>query len=191
MKKILIINGHPVENSYGEALSKAYYQGATKANLTVTEISVRELDFNPNLMYGYKKRMEIEPDIENAIQLLKEADHIVWIFPLWWHGLPALLKGFIDRTFLPDVAYKRGKGKLPTKLFKGKSSRIIMTCDTPKWYNFLFLKNPAVNELKKGILGYCGVKPVKVSYISPIRNSSESNREDWINKIHLIGTYGK
>jgi NAD(P)H dehydrogenase (quinone) len=191
MKKILIINGHPVEESYGSSLANAYFQGAKKGNFSVETITVRTMEFNPNLMYGYNKRMELEPDIENAINQMKEADHIVWIFPIWWHGTPALLKGFIDRTLLPGIAYDMKNRKLPKKLFKEKSSRIIVTCDTPRWYNTLFLKNPAINQLKKGTLNFIGIKPVRVTYISPIRNSSQEYREDWINKVNLMGMYGK
>lgn len=190
MKKILIINGHPVKNSYGSALAEAYFQGAEKNNYNVKKINICEMDFNPNLIFAYKKHMEPEPDIKDAIHQMKEADHIVWVFPIWWQGTPALLKGFIDRTFLPDIAYDMKNRKLPKKLFKGKSSRIIVTCDTPKWYSILFLKNPALNQLKRGTLYFTGIKPVKVTYISPIRNSSDKFRDGWLNKVNSIGMKG-
>lgn len=191
MKNILIINGHPAEDSYSAALANAYLQGATKGNFNVKSTSVRDLNFNPNLKYGYKKRMAMEPDIENAINQMKEADHIVWVFPLWWQSTPALLKGFIDRTFLPGIAYDMRDRKLPKKLFKGKTSRMIVTSDTPMWYGTLFLKNPAINQFKKGTLNFTGINPVKVTYISPIKNSSDKFREEWINRVNMIGMSGK
>jgi len=190
MKNILIVNGHPVEDSYGANLASAYQRGAIEKNNQVSLIQVRELDFNMNLQYGYKKRMPTEDDIARAIQLLKQADHIVWIFPMWWYGMPALLKGFIDRTFLPDVAFKSGNGKLPQKLLKGKSSRIIMTCDTPQWYDYLVMKRPAINQLKKGVLEFSGITPVKVTYISPIKDSTAVFRKKWIEKVMVMGRKG-
>lgn len=191
MKKILVINGHPVAGSLGEALADTYTKGALSGGYLVETINVRELEFNPNLMFGYSRRMQMEPDLENAIVKVLEADHLVWIFPIWWHGLPALLKGFIDRIFLPGIAYSSGKGKLPQKLLKGKTSRIIVTCDTPKWYNILILKNPTLNQLKRGTFHYVGIKPVKVTYINPIKNSTNHFRNKWLNKVEALGNQGK
>jgi NAD(P)H dehydrogenase (quinone) len=190
MKKILVINGHPVKDSYGSAIASSYIQGAESGKYSVKTINIREMDFNPNLMFGYKKRMDMEPDVENAIHQIQEADHIVWIYPMWWYGAPAILKGFIDRTFLPDIAFKSRKGKLPQKLFKNKSSRIIITSNTPRWYDYLFMKSPAINQLKKGTLGYSGIKPVKVSYIGSIKNSSDQYRIKWIKKVNSLGQDG-
>jgi putative NADPH-quinone reductase len=187
MKQILVINGHPTEGSYCAALGNAYSRGAKSAKHNVETINIRDMDFNPNLMFGYNKRMELEADVEDAINKIQNSDHIVWVYPLWWQAPPALLKGFIDRTFLPGIAFKSGKSKLPEKLFKGKSSRIIITSDSPRWYNYLYLKNPAINQLKKGTLGFTGIKPVKVTYISPINNSKDKYRAKWIEKVNQLG----
>jgi NAD(P)H dehydrogenase (quinone) len=85
---------------------------------------------------------------------------------MWWYGYPALMKGFIDRTFLPGITFQPTQGKaLPKKLLKGKTARIIITADTPKWYNFLIMKSPAINQFKKGTLEFCGISPVKATYI--------------------------
>ncbi len=192
MKNILIINGHPVEGSFNWGLAQSYFDGAVKGNFKVSVLNIREMDFNPNLEFAYKKRMNMEPDIENAIQQINASDHLVWVFPLWWYGMPALLKGFVDRTFLPDVAFKTRLGKqLPDKLLKGKTSRIIITADAPKWYDYLYMKRPAINQLKKGILKFSGISPVRVTYISPIKNSSERFRNKWIEKVFELGSQGK
>lgn len=190
MKNILVINGHPVKDSYGAALASAYVLGAKTTNHKVELINIREMDFNPNLMYGYKKRMTMEPDVEKAIRQIQNADHIVWVYPMWWYGAPALLKGFIDRTFLPEIAFRTREDKLPQKLLKGKSARIIITADTPRWYDYFFMKSPAINQLKKGTLGFSGIKPVKVSYISPIRSSSNKYRKSTLNKVKTLGEKG-
>jgi len=70
---------------------------------------------------------------------------------------------------------------------KGKPARIIITADTPKWYNYLFMKSPDINQFKKGILEFCGISPVKVTYISPVKNSNIDYREMWLEKISLLG----
>ncbi|AUC84101.1 NAD(P)H dehydrogenase [Polaribacter sp. ALD11] len=188
MKQVLIINGHPNKQSYNYALSEAYLKGASKTNSILTQINIIDLDFNPNLMFGYQKRTELEPDLLDAIEKIKKADHIVWVFPMWWYGYPALMKGFIDRTFLPGITFEFIKGKaLPKKLLKGKTGRIIITADTPKWYDYLFMKSPVINQFKKGTLNFCGINPVKVTYISPVKDSNINYREKWLEKISLLG----
>ncbi|WP_417887531.1 NAD(P)H-dependent oxidoreductase [Zunongwangia sp.] len=188
MKQVLIINGHPDKESFNYALSEAYIKGANKTESKLTQINISELKFNPNLKFGYRKRMELEPDLVNAIEKIKKADHIVWIFPMWWYGYPALMKGFIDRTFLPGITYQPIEGKpLPEKLLKGKSARLIITADTPKWYDYLIMKRPAINQFKKGTLQFCGINPVKVTYISPIKNSSSDFKKKWLDKILHLG----
>ncbi|WP_299800276.1 NAD(P)H-dependent oxidoreductase [uncultured Maribacter sp.] len=188
MKQVLIINGHPDKHSFNYALSEAYINGADKTDSIISQINIAELEFNPNLKFGYRKRMELEPDLIDAIDKIKKADHIVWIFPMWWYGYPALMKGFIDRTFLPGITYQPIEGKpLPKKLLKGKSARLIITADTPKWYDFLIMKKPTINQFKKGTLQFCGIHPVKVTYISTIKNSSSDFRIKWLEKISLLG----
>ncbi|MCF1422249.1 NAD(P)H-dependent oxidoreductase [Mangrovimonas futianensis] len=188
MKQVLIINGHPDKESFNYALSEAYKKGVNTSNAMVTQINISELEFNPNLKFGYRKRMDLEPDLVAAIDKIKKADHMVWLFPMWWYGYPAIMKGFIDRTFLPGIAYQPIEGKpLPEKLLKGKSARLIITADTPKWYDFLIMKRPAINQFKKGTLQFCGIKPVKVTYIATMKNSSSDFREKWLRKISVLG----
>lgn len=188
MKNILIINGHPDKESYNWALAEAYAKGAGQAGALVSQLNLVEMDFNPILKYGYRKRTDLEPDLEDAIAKIHRADHIVWVFPMWWFGLPALLKGFIDRTFLPGITFEPQEGNgFQKRLLKGKTSRIIITADTPRIIDRLFFKSTTLNQFKKGTLEFCGLKPVKVTYIAPIKKSSQKFRESWLKKVALLG----
>jgi len=91
MKKILLIIGHLDEESYNFALAAAYKKGAIDSGAKVKEIKIRELDFNPNLQFGYRKRTELEPDLLNAQELIKWADHLVWVYPVWWGSVPEMV----------------------------------------------------------------------------------------------------
>ena len=106
MKKILIINGHPYPESFNAALVSAYEHAILNQNVEVKVLNIHELDFEPSLTYGYTKRMEVEADIVKSQELISRADHMVWFHPVWWGGLPALTKGFIDRVFAPGFAFK-------------------------------------------------------------------------------------
>ena len=112
---------------------------------------------------------------------------MVWVHPIWWFGWPAVMKGFIDRVFLPGVTFKYEKGPIPKKLLKGKTGRIIATADTPSFYYRFFLGSPATKQLKQGTLQFCGVSPVRTTYIAPLRKSSEEFRKSWLRKVELLG----
>lgn len=188
MKKIAIINGHPNKESFNFGIASAYKKGAVKSGAEIKEIIIADLNFNPNLQFGYQKRMELEPDLIKAWEIIKWADHLVWVHPVWWGGLPALMKGFIDRLFLPGFAYKyRENSVWWDKLLKGKTAHIITTLDQPGWYYWLMYGKPSVNQLKKSTLEFCGVKPVKVTYLGIIRDSKEEQREKWLERVIGLG----
>ncbi|MEJ5106332.1 NAD(P)H-dependent oxidoreductase [Chryseobacterium sp. MYb328] len=188
MKKIAIINGHPNKESFNFGVAEAYKNGAIEAGAEIKEITIAELKFNPNLQFGYQKRMELEPDLLNAWEIIQWADHLVWVHPVWWGGLPALMKGFIDRLFLPGFAYKYRENSLWwDKLLAGKTAHIITTIDQPGWYYRFMYGRPSVNQLKKSTLEFCGIKPVKVTYLGIIRTSNEEQRRKWLDKVAELG----
>lgn len=188
MKKIAIINGHPNKESFNFGVAEAYKKGATEGGAEIKEIIIADLNFNPNLQFGYQKRMELEPDLLKAWEIIQWADHLVWVHPVWWGGLPALMKGFVDRLFLPGFAYKyRENSVWWDKLLKGKTAHIITTLDQPGWYYRLMYGRPSVNQLKKSTLEFCGIKPVKVTYLGIIRDSKEEQRKTWLKKAESLG----
>jgi putative NADPH-quinone reductase len=192
MKKILIINGHPNPASFNFGIADSYQKGVITSGAQVETITIAKLQFNPNLKFGYQKRTELEPDLLDAWQKIQNADHLVWIHPVWWGGLPAITKGFIDRLFLPGMAFQyRENSVWWDKLLKGKTAHIITTLDQPGWYYRLFFGRPSVNQLKKSTLEFCGVKPVKVTYIGIIKTANDSQREKWLQKVYNLGLRNK
>ncbi|MBU5352756.1 NAD(P)H-dependent oxidoreductase [Paenibacillus barcinonensis] len=186
--KILIINGHPDPQSYCKALSTSYAEGARKSGASVELIDLSEIEFNPNLRYGYRQRTELEPDLLKAQELIRWADHLVFVYPMWWGTMPAVLKGFIDRIFLPGFAMRyRENSVLWDKLLKGKSAQLIVTSDTPRLYNALVYGNVGHRLMKTNILKFSGVSPVRVTDISPVRNSTEAFRQKWLDKVKEMG----
>ncbi len=192
MKKILIINGHPNPSSFNFGIAESYLKGAIASGSEVDTITIADLKFNPNLQFGYQKRTELEPDLVESWQKIKKADHLVWIHPIWWGGLPAITKGFIDRLFLPGMAFEHRENSVWwDKLLKGKTAHIITTLDQPSWYYKLIYGNPSVNQLKKTTLEFCGVKPVKVSYIGIVKTSDDFQKEKWLQKVYDFGLKNK
>lgn len=188
MKKILVINGHPNRESFNFGIAAAYKKGAEEAGAEVRSINIADLNFNPNLQFGYQKRTALEPDLLQAWEDIQWTDHLVWVHPVWWGGLPAIMKGFIDRLFLPGFAFQYRENSLFwDKLLKGKSARIITTLDQPGWYYALIYGRPSVNQLKRSTLLFCGISPVKVTYFGIIKTSDATKRDKWLQKIKQLG----
>lgn len=188
MNHILLINGHPDKESFNHALAASYKRGVLETDAIIEEITITDLNFNPNLKFGYRKRTELELDLQEALTKIKKADHIVWFFPIWWAGYPAIMKGFIDRAFLPGITFQPIEGKpFPKKLLKGKTARLIITSDTPSWYDYLFMKRPAIRQFKKGTLEFCGITPVKTTFFSVIKDSTPKQRNLWLRKAYTLG----
>ena len=188
MKKILIINGHPDKESFNFGLSDAYRKGAEKSNAEIKELNIRDLDFNPNLQFGYRKRTELEPDLIDAQSKIKWADHLVWVYPVWWGSVPAIMKGFLDRVLLPGFAFEHRENSVWwDKLLTGKTARIICTLDQPAWYYKLVYRSPSHNAIKKLTLNFIGVRKVRITSFGPIRESKESRRANWLRKVEKLG----
>lgn len=187
-KKILIINGHPNKDALNYGIAKAYKKGAENSGAEVKEIIIADLKFNPNLQFGYQKRTELEPDLKEAWEKIEWAEHLVWVHPVWWGGLPAILKGFIDRLFLPGFAFQYKENSVWwDKLLKGKTAHIITTIDQPSWYYRLVYGRPSINQLKKATLEFCGVKPVKVTYFGIVKTATNELRKKWLDKVEELG----
>ena len=188
MKKVLIINGHPDEKSFCKSLADSYKKGSDSAGANCKLVNLYDLKFNPILNHGYRLITELEPDLMKIQQDILSAEHLVVVYPNWWGTYPALLKGFIDRVFLPGFAFKYRENSLFwDKLLKGKSARLIVTMDTPSWYYFLVNRSPGHNSMKKGILEFSGIHPVKISSFSPIKSSDEKKRKQWLKEIEKLG----
>ena len=188
MKKTLIINGHPDRESFCFALAESYKKGADSSGADCKLVHLIDLDFNPILTFGYRKISELEPDLVKMQAEILAAEHLVLVYPNWWSTCPALLKGFIDRVFVPNFAFKyRENSPFWDKLLKGKTARLIVTMDTPKWYYWLINRSAGHNAMKIGVLEFCGIKPVKISVFTPIKSSDEAKRKKWLAEVEELG----
>jgi len=187
-KKILIVLGHPNKDTFCGSLAESYKKGAIQSSAEVKEIFISDLKFDPILHKGYKEIQELEPDLVQSQELIKWAEHLVFVYPTWWATMPALLKGFFDRVFLPGFAFKyRENSPYWDKYLTGKSARVITTMDAPAWYNFLVYGNAGQKAIKRGTLQFCGIKPVKVTTIGGVKAMKKEQLTNWLTKAEKLG----
>ena len=185
-KQVLIINANPNQNSFSSALAQHYFTGAKDAGAEVKLVNLTDLDFDPVYHPGTDQVMEA--DLLEMQKAILKAEHLVFVYPNWWGTYPALFKGFIDRVFIHDFAFRYKKNSpLPEPLLKGKSARAIVTMDTPFWYYTLVYRKSGHHSMKNSILHFCGIKPVRFTVFTPIRHSDEKTRIGWLEKVEQLG----
>ena len=179
--RTLVILGHPSATSFCSALAETYAHAAKDAGHEVRVLRLGDLAFDPVLHNGYSEVQALEPDLLSAQSDILWATHLTFIFPIWWGGVPALMKGFIDRTFLPGFAFKYRAGKaFPDKLLKGRTAHLLVTLDTPAWYYRWLYRMPGIHQMRKTTLGLCGIKPIKTLLFGPVLGSTAAQRARWL-----------
>ncbi|MDM5155495.1 NAD(P)H-dependent oxidoreductase [Bacillus sp. DX1.1] len=185
---LLIIYAHPNPSSFNAAILEKVQKGLQETNHSVTTLDLYEEQFNPVLIFNEEKRrrdLVYEEETEKYRKLVKEADSFIFIYPVWWWGMPAILKGFIDRVFVTGFAYKY-EGLIPKGLLTGKSAWVINTLDSPLWYAALLYRSADWVVMKKGILHFCGIRHIRRSVFQSVQKSELKKREKWLEKIQQM-----
>lgn len=192
-KKIFVLLGHPDSDTLNGALFDAYIKGAKKGKHSVRSARIGDLKFDPMLHKGYKEIQKLEPDLLRVQRDIQWADHVVCIFPTWWTTVPALLKGLVDRIFLPGFGFKFHKNGMGwDKLLTGRSGRIITTMMAPYAVHRLMYGSPGIRTMKDGTFGFCGIKPTRVTVVDRVSDKkSEAFYKKWLDKIESLGMKGQ
>ncbi len=187
-KRIVVILGHPDGTSLCAALAQSYVDGARAAGAEVRLIKLAELTFDPILHQGYRVIQALEPDLAAAQESIAWSQHLVWVYPTWWGGMPALCKGFVERVLVPGFAFHyRENSPWWDKLLVGRSARLIVTMDAPGLYYRVVVGSPGDKQTVRAILHFCGVKPVRIMRLGMVKSSTPTRRERWLKKVRRLG----
>ena len=186
--KVLIILGHPEKDSFSAGLADAYEEGAGGADAEVRRLNLGDLRFDPILHHDYDKEQRLEPDLQRAQADIQWAEHIVFVYPTWWGTAPALMHGFIERTFLPGFAFDYKEDDSGVKeLLTGKSAHLIVTMNASPLAYKLLRGAPGHAMMKRSVLDICGVEPVRISEFGPLRDAGENLRKQWLKEARKMG----
>ncbi|MBS0248880.1 MAG: NAD(P)H-dependent oxidoreductase [Proteobacteria bacterium] len=188
MARIVVIVGTPLQDSYCEALGRAYQRGAESASHEARLFVLGEMNFDAILREGYRHEQPLEPDLITAREAFVAADHIVLIFPLWCGDMPAIMKGFIERILQADLLrIQKSGGRASWKLFKNKSARVIMTMGMPGWFYRWYFGAHALKLMKRNILHFAGIKPVRSTIFGMIEAVGDEKRKEWLRAVEAMG----
>ena len=184
-RKLFLLTANPVKTSFSYACGDAYQGAAEQAGALVRRFNIEDMKFDPVLHNGYEEIQELEPDLLLFQDAITWADHLVFIYPNWWSTMPAKMKGLFDRAFLPKFAFSFEDNTFKP-LLKGKSGRIINIVGSAHPFLLWCCIGSYTNELSKGVLGTCGVKPVTTRSFGPTRGSSDVVRGKWLDTVRMM-----
>lgn len=187
--RIFIWVAHPRETSLSHGLADVYQKAAEAEGAVIRRMNLHEMDFDPDLTEGYHARKVLEPCLETWRENILWANHLVWAYPQWWGGMPAKMKGVIDRCFLPGFAMAyRENSPWWDRLLAGRSADIFMTSDAPVIYDALSYQRAAKNQVERTVLNFAGVKPRRTFQFGPVKTATPRKIDGWLKQAGKRGT---
>jgi NAD(P)H dehydrogenase (quinone) len=188
MKTVIVFN-HPFAGSYCNSILQAVTKGLQKAQHEIDLIYLDRENFNPVMtaadLQAFKEKKPVDQKVVEYKARLDNADHLIFIFPIWWELMPALTKGFIDRVMFPGVAYdynSNGIGMVP--LFKKlKRVTVITTMNTPKIAYRLLFGNAIRKSVITGTFWKMGYRKNKWINLAMVKMASDTKRQKWLLKL--------
>jgi len=156
--KVLIVTAHPATRGFTHKIAARYKQEKEENGDDVFLMDLYKKKYaQPFLQYeDIKKDCAPRASHKTIQEKIVWADEIVFVFPIWWFGPPAILKNFLDQNFTSGFAYKYNKNGVRRELLEGRTARIFATADGPRWVYFLF-RVSAATRWRHGVLGFCGI----------------------------------
>ena len=154
----LIVTAHPSSKGLTHSIAKTYKETKEAAGHTAKIIDLYSAEWKQDYL-AFEDMREIAADpIRDASQAeITKADEIVLVFPMWWMGVPAVMKNWFDHTFSSGFAFQFDKTGKNHKLLTGKTGRIFITAGGPQ-YMYALAKPFVSVPLTQGLFGFCGVK---------------------------------
>lgn len=182
----LIIYAHPNSESLNHHFKEIVIENLTKSGHEIIVRDLYELEFNPVLsMSDMIDQMKgtLEEKILAEQEYISWAENIIFIYPIWWTGMPAIMKGYIDRIFTYGFAYRYDQG-IQKGLLTGKSAIIINTHGKSNAeYATIGMDKALSLTSDRGIYQYCGLEIKEHLFFGKADRVTKETVEDWDSKI--------
>lgn len=185
----LIIYAHPNPQSLNAQFKQTILASLQQKGNELVVRDLYELHFNPVLsledMEGQLKG-QVADDVKTEQQYILWADCITFIYPIWWTGLPARMKGYIDRVFSYGFAYRYDHG-IQRGLLTGKQVVIINTHGkSHEEYTAIGMDKALALTSDKGIYTYCGFEIKQHFFFDKADRANAETVEQWMTQIRSV-----
>jgi putative NADPH-quinone reductase len=157
--RVLLVHCHPVPDSFSHALRAAVQAGLARAGHEVDLLDLYAEDFRPVLSEEERRRYhDVGPNlagIEEHVARLKAAEALVFVYPTWWYGLPAILKGWLDRVWVPGATFTLTNGPIIGELQNIRRIAGVTTYGSPWWFMRFFMSHPGKRLITRGLRVLC------------------------------------
>jgi putative NADPH-quinone reductase len=194
-RRILVINAHPDSDPKRlcHALAESYADGARSAGHTVERIDLATLDFPLLRTSDEFQSGEVPVGLKDAARAIIDAQHLVFIFPLWLGTMPALLKAFLEQVMRPGIAFalpEPGKSGFAKTLLKGRSARVVVTMGMPAFLYRLWFLGHGIAGMRRNILNFVGISPVRETLYGMVEGGKAEKQAGWLKEMHDLGAEG-
>ncbi|NTE05421.1 hypothetical protein G6M26_33810 [Agrobacterium tumefaciens] len=187
MKQVLILNGDIEKTVSTDFLINAYKKGAESAGATIREIAIIDLIFNSNKLFNNRQIAELEPDLQKALDAIRQSNHVVLFCPVYVDHIPAKIKGFFDRLFMPDQIFMAQHQNINNN-FNGRSARIVSILDEATFKEWKANKKTTYLSIKKAVLERCKMSPVLTNTIGELHSLENHYSQKWVAKMEKFGS---
>jgi NAD(P)H dehydrogenase (quinone) len=189
--KNLIIYVHPNSSSLNHFFKQTILESLEESGEETEVRDLNEINFSPVLsledMNG-QRMGKVAEDVKVEQDFITWADRIIFIYPIWWTGMPAIMKGYIDRVFSYGFAYRYDNG-VQKGLLEGKKAIIVNSHGKSNAeYEASGMDKALALTSDTGIFNYCGFEIEKHFYFDKADRASDENIERWKNQIQIAFT---
>lgn len=182
MKNILIITAHPSSRGFTHKIAATFKEVSESKGDSVEILDLYKPENRQEFLdFENIKEMPEDPSVVRMQEKITWANELVFVFPLWWYGEPAIMKNFWDKNFTARFAYRYIDGK-PVGLFKGKTGRVFFTSDGSWFYQWLLL-NPVKHIWWLTRFGLCGIKLKSFTVFGSMFKRDDAAREKLLVKV--------
>lgn len=186
--KVLIVYCHPVEGSFCSAMRDAAADGFRQAGHSVEIIDLTADNFDPVMSADewasyYLRDEQVPIGVETYIQQVTEAEILCFVYPTWWSGLPAQLKGWIERVMVLGVAFRmNSNNKVRPALLNVKRIYVVSTFGSPRWY-VRFINDNGKRVLSRALRLSTGRASLRALALYAMDTQTDENRRHFLAKI--------
>lgn len=153
--RVLVLYAHPTQDSYQSALHQRAVAALRAAGHDVDDCDLYAEEFQPILTLSERRDYhDVKVNRSFAashVERLLKCEGLVFIFPTWWYGIPAILKGYFDRVWLPGVAFDVSGPRTIPLLTRIVRLGVVTTYGSPWWLNNLYVSNLNRRLFMRGI----------------------------------------
>lgn len=187
--RTLVVYCHPVPESFCAAVRDVVVETLAKRGDEARLVDLYAEGFNPVLgpeeRRQYNQRASDDPALKAHYEHLAWAEAVLFVYPTWWYGLPAMLKGWLDRVWVTDVAFRLpvDGGRIVSLVSHVKKLGVVTTCGAPWWLSFL-MGQPGRKTILRGMGALMG-KGCRTMYLAhyDMDRSTAESREAYLEKV--------